>query len=90
MNQNLEMQGLAFLNRMHFYPSSTVNAEVCTEFPVNKDYLYASQPMLRQYQNKTRKSPPIMHLVMEKNTLILTCVVTHEALIIYQFLMPDS
>lgn len=89
MNQNLKIQGLAFLNRMHFYPSSTVNAEVCTEFPVNKAYLCAFQPMLRQYQNKTRKSPPnaFSH---GKSTLILTCVVTHEALIIYQFIMPDS
>lgn len=89
MNQNLEMKGLTFLNRMHSSPSSTMNAEGCTEFPVN-NYLYASQPMLRQYQNKTRKSPHHNAFSHGKNTLILTCVVTHEALIIYQFLMPDS
>lgn len=90
MNQNLKMWDLAFYNRKHSYLSSIVNAEVCTEFPVNKAYLYASQPMLRQYQNKTRKSPPHNAFSHGKNTLILTCVVTHEALIIYQFLMPDS
>lgn len=59
------------------------------ELTVKESYLSASQCMFRQYQNRTRNS--LQNAFGNGRTdWSLTCVVTHEALIMYQSLMPDS